>query len=142
MQSKHGLASTCGNATHLASVNRVSARPFHRNTTKNAERKHRAIGRCKISHFEVAPIDFFVLAYATDAGARYSACRRSPMNAIPAPKQSGRCVKIGPLVVCPHLVYLTKTQKRAVHKMHLQNVSKAQKPKKSARSAHGRRTKT
>lgn len=60
------------------------------------------------------------------------------MAKIPEPRQSGACVEIDGLIVCPHVVYLTKTQRRAVHKMHRENVAKARK-RQNAAKAPGRR---
>jgi hypothetical protein len=62
------------------------------------------------------------------------------MPTIPAPKQSGDCRSIGGLTVCPHVVYLTKTQTRTVHKMHARNVAKTQKTKNTSK-ALGRKKK-
>jgi hypothetical protein len=59
------------------------------------------------------------------------------MAKIPAPKKIGDCVTFAGMVVCPHAVYLTTGQKKAVHAMHRENVAKlsksasAQKAKKA-----------
>jgi hypothetical protein len=64
------------------------------------------------------------------------------MAKIPAPKKgSGDCISVGGLTVCPHVVYLTKTQKNATQKMHLQNVSKVQKLAAKAQSPKKKKAK-
>jgi hypothetical protein len=56
---------------------------------------------------------------------------------VPTAKQKGGCVTIGGMTVCPHVVYLTNTQKKAVYKMHRQNALKMKKLEKAAKQ--GRR---
>ena len=69
-----------------------------------------------------------------------SATQGDVMPKIPAPRKSDDdCIRFAGLTVCPHTVYLTKTQKKAVDRMHLQNVSKIKRLKSVAarKSAKG-----
>jgi len=56
------------------------------------------------------------------------------MAKIPAPKQRGKCVEIDGLIVCPHVVYLTHTQRTVVHKMHRENIGKLRKFQNTAKA--------
>jgi hypothetical protein len=54
----------------------------------------------------------------------------APKIKIPAPKQSGDCIKIDGMTVCPHLVYLkrgSKKHKSAVRQIHREIVAEAKK---------------
>ncbi len=52
---------------------------------------------------------------------------------IPAPTQSGDCVTIDGMTVCPHSVHLTKAQMKTVYAMHRENVAKAKKLESAAK---------
>ena len=54
------------------------------------------------------------------------------MTKIPAPAPSGDCINVGGLTVCPHVVHLTKAQKRSVLAMHRKNVAKMKKIESAA----------
>jgi hypothetical protein len=62
------------------------------------------------------------------------------MAKIPAPKQRGGCVEYMGMTVCPHVVYLTKSQRRTVHKMHRDNVAKVKKLEKTAKGGKKKRS--
>ena len=55
------------------------------------------------------------------------AATKTSAQTIPPATQSGDCVTIDGMTVCPHLVHLTKAQKKTVYAMHRKNVAKAKK---------------
>jgi hypothetical protein len=56
------------------------------------------------------------------------------MPKIPAPKKVGDCIGFAGLSVCPHTVYLTAGQRKAVHTMHRRNVATLKKLKSVAKA--------
>jgi hypothetical protein len=63
------------------------------------------------------------------------------MATIPKPAQTDGCISVGGLTVCPHVVYLTKSQSKTIHKMHGRNVVKMRTLERAAK-AKGRARKS